>query len=100
MPRLVAQILAGQQDLGHGVVVLRKQFVIDVHQLALTDRSGGLLCGHVLRPACQVQLADTHADGAGGDEDDLVPGVFRVAEHLAEGLHVADIQMPRGVRQR
>lgn len=81
------------------MVVLVEQLVIGVHQLALAHGGGRLLRGHILRSSRQVQLAHAHADGAGGDENDLVPGVFQVAQDLAQALHPLDIQPSGGVGQ-
>ena len=95
----MVHILAGEQDLGHGVVILEEQPVVGVHQLALAHGGGGLLGGHVGGLAGQVQLAHAHADGAGGDQNHLMAGVFQVGEHLDQLLHVADVQPPGGVGQ-
>ena len=88
------------QQLRHGVVILGEELVVDIHQLALADGGGRLLARHIRRAAGQVELADAHADGAGGDENDLVARVFQIAEHLAELFHPLNIQSPRGMRQR
>ena len=96
---LAADVLTGQQQLRHGVVILGEELVVDIHQLALAD-GGGLLARHIRRSAGQVELADAHADGAGGDENDLVARIFQIAEHLAELFHPLNIQSPRGMRQR
>ena len=63
----------------NGVVILRKELIIGVHQLALADCGGSLLGRHVLRPLAQIQLAKAHRNGAGGNENDLVSHVFQVA---------------------
>ena len=97
---LAVDILAGEQHLGHGVVVLVEQLVVGIHQLALAHGGGGLLGGHILGPPGQVQLAHAHADGAGGHQNDLMSRVFQVAEHLAQPLHPLDVQAPCGVGQR
>ena len=47
----------------------------------------------------QPQLADTHADGAGGNHYDLVSCIFKVADDLAELLHLTDIQVTGGMGQ-
>ena len=59
------QIRRGDENLRHDVVILRKQLVVNIHQLTLPDRGRSLLGGHVLRPRGQAQLADAHADRAG-----------------------------------
>ena len=75
------------------MVKLRKQLVVDVHELALAHGGGGLLGGHIRGAGPQAQLSHAHADGAGGHQDHLMPGVFQIAEHLAKLLHLADVQM-------
>ena len=95
----MVDILAGQQNLGHRVVVLGKELVIGVHQLALAHRRRRLLGGHVGGLAGQIQLAHPHADGPGGHQDHLVPCVLQVGQHLHQLLHVADVQPPGGVGQ-
>ena len=92
-------IFPGQQDLGHGVVILGEQLVVGVHQLALAHGGGGLLTGHVGGLAGQVQLAHAHADGAGGHQDHLVSGVLQVGQDLHQILHVADIHMAGSMGQ-
>ena len=72
-------IRCGDEQLCHGVVILGEELVVNVHQLALADSGGGLLRRHVFRPFAQVELAKAHGDGAGGDEDDLVSHIFKVA---------------------
>ena len=58
--------------------IFRKQLVIAVHQLALAHCGSRLLCGHIRRAARQVKLTHAHADGAGGNQHQLVPGIFDV----------------------
>ena len=60
----VPQIFPGQKDLRHHVVILGEELVVDVHQFALSDGSHRLFGGHVLRPLCEVELADAHPDRA------------------------------------
>ena len=79
----VFDVLAGEQELRHGVIIFAEELIVGVDQLALAHGGSGLLAGHIGRPAGQVQLAHAHADGPGGDKDDLVTGVFQVAEYLA-----------------
>ena len=93
----VLHIGAGEEDLGHGVVVLGEQLVIDVHQLALAHGCGGLLGGHVAGPLGKVQLSHPHGDGPGGHQHHLMAGVFQIAHHFAQGLHPADIELSRSV---
>ena len=97
---LDVQAVAGEQHLCHCVVVLVEQLVIGVHQLALPHGGAGLLGGHITGAGGQGQLAHSHADGTGRDENDLVPCVIQVAQHLDQILCVADVQPPGGVCQR
>ncbi len=83
------------------VVVGGEQAVVGVHQLTLAHSGAGLLGGHITGAggagtACPLP----HADGTGRDEDDLVPCVLQVAQHLDQILCVADVQPPGGVCQR
>ena len=41
-PGQVLHIVSGQQDLGHGLVVLAEELVVDVHHPALAHRRRGL----------------------------------------------------------
>jgi hypothetical protein len=81
------------------VVVLAEELVIDVHQFTLTHSGGCLLGGDILRPLPQTQLADAHADGAGGYQNHFVACIFDIAHHFAELLHPTDIQMASGMGQ-
>ena len=96
-PGGVLHVAAGQQDLGHRVVVLGKELVICIHQLALAHGGGRLLPRHVRRTLRKPQLPHPHGNGAGGDQHDLVSGVFQIAEHLHQRFHMADVQMSRGI---
>ena len=96
---VVGDVVSGDQQLGYGMVVLAEQLVIDVHQLALAYGGGCLLGGNVSGPLPESQLADAHADGAGGDQDQLMPRVFDITHDPAEGLHPPDVQMPGGMGQ-
>ena len=73
------------------MIVLGEELVVNIHQLTLADRSGSLLGRRVLRPLAQIELAKSHSDSAGGDENDLVSHVLEVAQHLAETLHALDV---------
>ena len=95
----VLHVRAGQQDLGHRVVVFREQLVVNIHQLALSHRRQSLLSGNIRRLAGHVQLADAHGDCAGRHQHQLVSRVFQVAHDLAQQLHPPDIQLTRAVGQ-
>ena len=47
----------------------------------------------------QPQLSNAHADGAGGNQHDLIPCIFEIADDLTEAFHLANVQMPGGVGQ-
>ena len=96
---LAADVLAGQQQLRHDVIVLREELIVKIHQLALADGGSRLLARHIRRAPGQVELADAHADGTGRDENDLMTCIFQVAEHFAQSLHTLYVQPPGGVCQ-
>ena len=100
MPLLAGHILAGDQQLGNGMMVFAEELVIDVHQLALAYRGGGLLGGDILGPLPQPQLAHAHSNGPGGHQDHLMPRVLDVADHPAQRGYPPDIQVPCGMGQR
>ena len=99
LPILVLQVLAGEQDQGHHMAVLGEELVIGVHQFTLAHGGGSLLARHITGPAGQGQLAHPHTDGPGGDQNDLMTGIFQVTEHLAQLFHLADIQPAGGIGQ-
>ena len=76
-------IWPGDEQLGHRVVILGKQLVVGIHQLALAHGGGGLLGGNVLGPLRQVQLAEAHSNGSGGHQNDLMSCILQVAHNLA-----------------
>ena len=82
-PSALGDVRPGDEQLGHRVVILGEQLVVRIHQLALAHGGGGLLGGNVLGPLRQVQLAEAHGNGAGGHQNDLMPGIFQVAHDLA-----------------
>ena len=90
-PGIAGSIVAGDQQLRHRVVVLAEQLVIYIHQLALPHSGGGLFGRDVFWLFPQSQLPHAHADGAGGNQDQLMSGIFDVAHDLAQLLHPADI---------
>ena len=100
LPSAVGNVRRSDKELRHGVVILREQLVVDIHQLALSHGGRRLLGGHIGGTPRQIQLPHAHADGAGRHQNDLMPRVLQVAEHLAQPLHPLDVQAPRGVSQR
>ena len=99
VPDFVLDVVAGDEDLRDDMVEIAEQFVIDIHEFALADRGCRLLAGDVVRLLGERELADAHADGAGGDEDDVVPGVFEVRQHPAKFRDSPDVQIPGAVCQ-
>ena len=92
-------ILPGNQQLGHGMVVIPEELIINVHQLTLAHGSSGLLPGDIPGALAQAQLPHPHADGPGGYQNHLMPRIFNVADHLTQGGNPADIQVPCGMGQ-
>ena len=95
----VLDVGRGDQKLRDSVIIFGKELVIQIHELALTNGSGRLLGRRVLRSLTQIELREAHRDGAGGDEDDLMPGVFQIGEDLAQLLDALDVQPPGRMRQ-
>ena len=96
----VLDVRRREQHLRHGVVVFGKQLVVGVHQLALAHGRGGLLGGHVRGARPELQLAHAHADGARGNQHDLVPGILQVRQCFAQCFHQADVQTSGFVGKR
>ena len=90
----VVHVGVGEQYLGHGLAVLAEKFVIEVHQLALPHCGGGLLAPQLTGPLGQTQLHRAHADGAGGDQNDLMAHVLQVGEDPGQGIHLPKIHAP------
>ena len=90
-------VLPGEENLGHHPVVLPEELVIDVHHHALPHGGGGLLHTQLGGPLLQVHLGGTYGDGAGGDQDDLVPHSLQIGERPGQTLHIVQIQPPRAV---
>ena len=62
---VVYHILRGQQNLRDRDAVFQKHFIINVHQLTLTDGGGRLLHAQLGRSLRQTELLCADADGAG-----------------------------------
>ena len=60
------------QDLGDGLVVLRKEFLVYHHKPGLAYRCAGLLLGKAPWPLLDAQRLSPCADGPGGDDDNLL----------------------------
>ena len=79
------------------MVILAEKPVVGIHQLALAHGGGGLLQAGLGGALLEAQLAHAHAHGAGGNHDDLDPGVLDIADHLAEALNMPDIEVAGGI---
>ena len=99
MPGVAGNVLTGNQQLGHNVVVFAKNLVVEVHQLALTHSGGCLLGRYIRRPFPQPQLAHTHANGTGGYQNHFISGVFDITDGLAQCLHPPNVQIACGMGQ-
>lgn len=84
--------IPGEQDLRHRAVVLSKQLVVYEHQLALPNRRDGLLFTGAGGAHAQTELTHSDTDGTGADQDDFLPGILQIAQHLAQGFDGADVQ--------
>ena len=62
----IVHIVAGEEDLCHGTVVLGKQFIINMHQLTLTHGGCSLLHAKLFWACRQGQFGSAYGDRAGG----------------------------------
>ena len=92
-------VLRRDQDLRHNMMILRKQLVVNIHQLALTHRGSRLLCRNIRRAMRKRKFAHPHGDGARGDKNDFMPCIFQITANAAEFFHAANIEIPRGMGQ-
>ena len=91
-PVRVLHIVPGQQDLGHGAVVLGKELVVNVHHAALAHGGGCLLHPQFLWPLRETQTGGAHGNGAGGHQNDLMPRAAEVGQHPHQMLHAPQVQ--------
>lgn len=96
----VLSVRTGDQQLCHRVAIPGEQLVVGVHQFALANGGSGLLGGNIPGTLRQVELAHAHGNGTGGDQNDLVPGVFQIAEDLAKTFDPGNVQSAGGMGQR
>ena len=73
---VVHNVFAREQDLSHVDAVFQEHFVVNVHQLALADRSGGLLHGQLGGALAQAELGGADADRAGRHKHHFKPPVL------------------------
>ena len=63
--------------------ILGEKLVVDVHQLALTNRRASLLARNVARLLSKTKLSYTHTNSARGNKNNLLATVLYVADSLA-----------------
>ena len=96
----VFDIRSRQKDLRHGMIVFTEKLIVRIHQLTLTDGCRRLFCGNIGGAFAKSELADTHTDRAGRDQDQLMSRIFEVAHHTAKFFYSANVDKPRRVSQR
>lgn len=70
------EIVFGEQNLGDFDVVRLKEVLVGVHEQGLADSGTRLLGDQIVgASAMQAETAATHADGSGGNQNDLDAGV-------------------------
>lgn len=82
------------------MVVGAEGLVVDVHQLTLANGGCGLLGGHIAGALLEAQLSNAHSNGAGGYQNNLISGIFQIADDLAQIFYLTDVQVPGGMCQR
>ena len=98
-PFRVLHVVPGQQNLGHGAVVLGKEFIVNVHHAALAYGGRRLLHPQFLWPLGKAQPGCAHGDGAGGHQNDLVSRTAEVGQHPHQMLHTSQVHSPGVVSQ-
>ena len=66
-------IVEGEQDLGHGDAVAGEGLLIGMGEADLAGGGRGLLLLQPQRAGGEAEMAPADGDGAGGDEDHLLP---------------------------
>ena len=87
-------VLPGEEDLGHGAVVLGKELVVDMYHHALAHGGGGLLHPQLAGPLLQPQLLGADADGARGYQHHLIAHALQIREHPGQLFHVLQVEAP------
>ena len=90
-PAFAQQIRRRTEKLSHDMIVFPKKLIINIHELALAHRSGGLFSRHIRWTLGQIQFAYSHGNGPGGYQNHLMPGVFQVAQYLTQLFHPLDV---------
>ena len=74
--RRVGHIVIRQQDLPDRMPIFREKFIIGEHQPALPDRRRRLLEAQLARPLRKPQLIRANRNGAGADQNHLMPHIL------------------------
>ena len=74
--RRIGHIVIRQQDLPDRMPIFREKFIIGEHQPALPDRRRRLLEPQLARPLGKAQLVRPDGDGAGADQNHLMPHIL------------------------
>ena len=97
---VIDDVFACQQDLRDIDAVFKEHFIVNVHQFALADRSGGLLHGQFARASAQSKLGRAHAHRAGRNQHHVVSAVLQVADRAHKVFDAADVELSVFVCQR
>ena len=92
--------MAGQQNLRDGHAVLEEHLVVDVHEFALTDRSGSLFHAHITRAIDDAELVETDTDRTGRDQDKFKSSVVQIGDDAHQMFDAANVQFSVGIGQR
>ena len=77
-PLPVAQVIAGEENLCHHLLMAREMGLIDVHQPALSHSGGCLFLGDGLGTGLIPQFPHPRGNRPGRDQDDLIALVFQL----------------------
>ena len=86
----IAEVVLGEEDLGDAAAELVEGVVVDAHEAGLADGGAGLNLGEVGGACRKAQALDTEADGAGGDDEDLVAKLAEGGDGLDEAAEEAE----------
>ena len=83
-----------QKKLGSGLSILREEFLIDHHQLDLSDRCAGLL---LLEGMKRVQLhgCAPHSDRTGRYQCHVLPLISEICNLSGQNLDLREVESPR-----
>ena len=97
---VVDDVFAREQDLRDVDAIFKEHFVVNMHQLALSDRRGGLFHGKLARPSAKAQLGGAYAHCARGDEHHVEPAVLQITDRAHQPFDAADVELSVFVCQR